>query len=106
MLCFGYEWELSITYVVFGERGSCLIKFFVGVVFGVFLFDIFYLDVCVFVGEVLLVIVKYIWCGGCGVEMGVISSDVAAYWFNVSGASVFDGFFIVILLFVLSVKFE
>lgn len=106
VLCPGHEWEPSTTHVVFGERGSRSIKFLAGAVSGASLLDISYLDACASAGEVLPVTAKYIWRGGRGAEMGVISSDAAAHWSNVPGASAFDGLSIAILPFAPSAKLE
>ena len=106
VLCPGHEWEPSTTHVVFGERGSRSIKFLAGAVSGASLLDVSYLDACASAGEVLPVTAKYIWRGGRGAEMGVISSNAAAHWSNVPSASAFDGLSIAILPFAPSAKLE
>jgi len=99
ILVSGHEWEAPTTHVVFGERGSRSIKFLAGAVAGASLVDVAYLDACSAAGELLPVADKYLWKGGRGAEMGVISSGATSHWNTVSGSSAFEGLSIAMLPF-------
>jgi hypothetical protein len=99
ILVSGHEWEAPTTHVVFGERGSRSIKFLAGAVAGASLVDVAYLDACAAAGEVLPVADKYLWKGGRGAEMGVISSGATSHWNKVAGSSAFEGLSIAMLPF-------
>jgi len=105
-LCDGHEWDPSTTHVIFGERGSRSIKFLAGAVSGASLLDVTYLDACARAGEVLPATEKYLWRGGRGSEMGLISSNASKHWSKVPGATAFAGLSIAILPFAPSAKLE
>ena len=105
-LCAGHEWDPSTTHVIFGERGSRSIKFLAGAVSGASLLDVTYLDACARAGEVLTATEKYLWRGGRGSEMGLISSNASKHWSKVPGANAFAGLSIALLPFAPGAKLE
>ena len=88
------------------SAGSRSIKFLAGAVSGASLLDVTYLDACARAGEVLTATEKYLWRGGRGSEMGLISSNASKHWSKVPGANAFAGLSIALLPFAPGAKLE